>query len=68
MMSNGNATAATPAAADPADVLDCGSLDVSDFETIQVSMDDIDHDKSLRIASNHPSFRSRSPSGWREWP
>ena len=49
MMSNGNATEATPAvaaAADPADLLDCGSLDGNDFETIQVSMDDFDHDTS----------------------
>ena len=46
MMSNGNATEAAPAAADSVDVLDCGSLDVKDFETIQVSTDDFDHDKS----------------------
>ena len=52
MMSNGNATAATeaaPAAADSADVLDCGSLDVKDFETIQVSMEDIDHGMTSHI-------------------
>ena len=47
MTFNGNATGAAPAAAaDSADVLDCGSLDVKDFETIQVSTDDFDHDKS----------------------
>ena len=42
-MSNGNATTTTtpaPVAAvtDSADGLDCGSLDVNDFETIQVGM------------------------------
>ena len=50
MMSNGNATAATEAApaamADSADVLDCGSLDVKDFETIQVSKYGQHHVKS----------------------
>ena len=41
-MSDGNATtteAMAAAAADTADVLDCGSLDGNDFETIQVGMD-----------------------------
>ena len=43
-MADGNATtteamAAAAAAAGAADLLDCGSLDVKDFETIQVGMD-----------------------------
>ena len=41
-MADGNATtteAMAAAAAGAADLLDCGSLDVKDFETIQVGMD-----------------------------
>ena len=71
-MSNGNATttmtAPAAAMADSADVLDCGSLDANDFETIQVGVVSIGsghyRHRILKVSNLH----SRSRFGWRAWP